>query len=196
MKRSAFIDRVRAALATTNPRPRPLPPRSLRRLDASADLSAAFVEACSEVGVTGLLVTRGELSARLDRILGGMDTPQVVYGPRAAARLGQPAATEAALRAGPSVAITEAEVAIAETATLGFDTDVRSPWLAIAAHTHIVLVDVDRLVPDLIDALGDPPGQRARFFVTGPSKTADIEGVLVTGVHGPAELIVLLVAPG
>jgi len=38
------------------------------------------------------------------------------------------------------------------------------------------------------------PGLRGEFvFVTGPSRTADIEKILILGVHGPKRLIVLLV---
>jgi L-lactate dehydrogenase complex protein LldG len=38
------------------------------------------------------------------------------------------------------------------------------------------------------------PGQRGEFaFITGPSRTADIEKILILGVHGPKRLIVMLV---
>ncbi len=39
------------------------------------------------------------------------------------------------------------------------------------------------------------PAQRGEFvFVTGPSRTADIEKILILGVHGPKRLVVILVA--
>ena len=38
------------------------------------------------------------------------------------------------------------------------------------------------------------PAQRGEFvIVTGPSRTADIEKILILGVHGPKRLVVILV---
>ncbi len=68
--------------------------------------------------------------------------------------------------------------------------------------THFVLVGQDKLVPMLDDAavmlqqlarVGS--GQRRYMsFVTGPSRTADIERTLTIGVQGPKTLCVILVA--
>ena len=43
---------------------------------------------------------------------------------------------------------------------------------------------------DGIAALGDDPNT---IWVTGPSKTADVEGILIQGVHGPGIQIALIV---
>jgi L-lactate dehydrogenase complex protein LldG len=62
---------------------------------------------------------------------------------------------------------------------------------------HIVLVKASQLVPDMktmfahFKKQGKMPS--AISLVTGPSKTADIGGVTVTGAHGPKQLYVFLI---
>jgi len=48
---------------------------------------------------------------------------------------------------------------------------------------------IHRTIPDAIAAFGDSPNI---IWCTGPSKTADVEGILIEGVHGPGEQIALL----
>ena len=71
--------------------------------------------------------------------------------------------------------------------------------LSILPHCHVVIATVDQVVPVLADALalvrehhaGKLPSMLS--FITGPSRTGDIERILVLGAHGPKELIVILV---
>jgi L-lactate dehydrogenase complex protein LldG len=71
--------------------------------------------------------------------------------------------------------------------------------LTILPHVHVVVATVDQVVPTLADALhaardrhgGQWPSMLS--FITGPSRTGDIERILVLGAHGPRELIVILV---
>ena len=67
----------------------------------------------------------------------------------------------------------------------------------IAPPVHVALVRVTDIVPDMIDywSMHPRPGESgaATVFVTGPSKTADIEGILITGVHGPRAVHVIVV---
>lgn len=60
---------------------------------------------------------------------------------------------------------------------------------SLAPPVHIALVR--RVVATLADAVDLAPRSTC-VLVTGPSRTADIEGVLVNGVHGPGELWVVL----
>ena len=56
----------------------------------------------------------------------------------------------------------------------------------LAEHLPAVWDDVARRAAD--------PALRGEFvFVTGPSRTADIEKILILGAHGPKRLVVLLV---
>ena len=89
--------------------------------------------------------------------------------------------------------ITRAWGAIAETGSLILDDATTSRRLgALAPWIHIAVVNPARILPDVgsaIAALGDDPNV---IFCTGPSKTADVEGILIEGVHGPGEQIALL----
>lgn len=69
---------------------------------------------------------------------------------------------------------------------------------ALLPETHICVVKKSRIVPTMEDAfalmrseIGEPP--RATFFVSGPSRTADIEQTLIIGAHGPYRVHVILI---
>jgi L-lactate dehydrogenase complex protein LldG len=71
--------------------------------------------------------------------------------------------------------------------------------LSILPHVHVVVATLDQIVPTLGDALDLAKSRHAGrlpsmlSFITGPSRTGDIERILVLGAHGPKELIVILV---
>jgi L-lactate dehydrogenase complex protein LldG len=89
--------------------------------------------------------------------------------------------------------ITRAWGAVAETGSLILDDATTSRRLgALAPWIHIAVVAPDRILADVgsaIAALGDDPNV---IFCTGPSKTADVEGILIEGVHGPGEQVALI----
>ena len=94
-------------------------------------------------------------------------------------------------------AITGVRGAIAETGTLicaSGESTARGTTLI--PPVHIALVAASQIVADLFDAfelLGIWDELPANVnLITGPSKTADIEGILVTGVHGPGTVHVVL----
>jgi L-lactate dehydrogenase complex protein LldG len=97
------------------------------------------------------------------------------------------------------VGITGAFCAIAETGTLmtlsGRDTPAAASLLP---ETHIAVVRKSRIVRGmeeawqlLRDELGAPP--RAVNFISGPSRTADIEQTVTLGAHGPYRVHIILV---
>jgi L-lactate dehydrogenase complex protein LldG len=90
--------------------------------------------------------------------------------------------------------ITRATGAIAESGTVIIDDDRTSHRLAaLSPWVHVAVLErseIHRTIPDAIAAFGNSPNI---IWCTGPSKTADVEGILIEGVHGPGEQIALLV---
>jgi L-lactate dehydrogenase complex protein LldG len=90
--------------------------------------------------------------------------------------------------------ITRARAAIAESGTLVIDD--ATTWqrlAALAPWVHIAVLRRSDLwcdIPTAVENLGDDPNV---IWITGPSKTADVEGILIEGVHGPGEQVCLLV---
>ena len=88
--------------------------------------------------------------------------------------------------------ITRASGAIAETGSVILtDSETSDRLGALTPWIHIAVLAVATLVRTLADAIatfGDEPNI---IWVTGPSKTADVEGILIEGVHGPGEQICL-----
>jgi L-lactate dehydrogenase complex protein LldG len=97
---------------------------------------------------------------------------------------------------GIDVAVTGAELGIAETGTVVLHAGPsQARRISLTAKMHIVLLPADRIVPDLMDwtaAYTDRPLPEGFTLITGPSKTADIELKLVVGVHGPSSLHVII----
>ena len=94
-------------------------------------------------------------------------------------------------------AIVRASFAVAETGSvlLG-DTDLRVNAVAYLAQHLIVLLDPADIVVNLHHAYQRPEFRSGRYacFHTGPSATADIEGVLIHGAQGVRSLSVLPIA--
>ncbi|HEY1763533.1 MAG TPA: LUD domain-containing protein [Opitutaceae bacterium] len=88
--------------------------------------------------------------------------------------------------------ITRAAGAIAETGTIILDdAGTASRLAALAPWAHVAVIPRSCLYADLpaaIAALGRDPNV---IWCTGPSKTADVEGILIEGVHGPGAEIAL-----
>lgn len=96
--------------------------------------------------------------------------------------------------------ISGADFLIAETGTVVLQARPEEPRsLSLLPPVHIVLAERAQLRPDLFDLfeanrLGELPSLPSCIsLITGPSKTGDIELRLVTGVHGPGELHVILI---
>ena len=94
------------------------------------------------------------------------------------------------------VGISEMAFAVADTGSLVQDQAAPEQRLASSlTGIHIALVPSANIVSDKTALFTriNPKTSRYIAFITGPSRTADIERVLTIGVHGPERLIILFV---
>jgi L-lactate dehydrogenase complex protein LldG len=100
------------------------------------------------------------------------------------------------------VGITGVFCAIAETGTLMTLSGEHTPPLtSLLPETHIAVLHVSQIVAAMEEAwqrlrytYGEMP--RAVNFISGPSRTADIEQTLTLGAHGPYRVHIILVSEG
>ncbi|HEV8428443.1 MAG TPA: lactate utilization protein [Pyrinomonadaceae bacterium] len=95
------------------------------------------------------------------------------------------------------VGISTAQAAIAETGTLVLDsTGERHRLVSLVPPVHIAIIRASQIYRTLGEVLtlihGAKEVSPAVTFITGPSRTADIELTLAIGVHGPQELYVII----
>ena len=90
--------------------------------------------------------------------------------------------------------ITDAAGAIAETGTLILtDGSTASRLGALAPWVHVAVLRRAQIYDDISAALAALPQDPNVVWITGPSKTADVEGILIEGVHGPGVQVALLI---
>ena len=95
--------------------------------------------------------------------------------------------------------LSTAQAAIAETGTLVLESESeRHRLVSLVPPVHIAIVEASSIVLTLGEALAVVHGSDFKklsptiTFITGPSRTADIELTLAIGVHGPQELYVIV----
>ncbi|HTQ72483.1 MAG TPA: LUD domain-containing protein [Acidocella sp.] len=101
--------------------------------------------------------------------------------------------------AGVDIAVVRAAFAVAETGSiLVSEEELHINALGYLAQHLIVLVDPAQIVTGIQHAYMQPHFHNARYacFQTGPSATADIEGVLIRGAQGVRSLTVAFVPRG
>ena len=149
-------------------------------------------------------LVNGEAFERVEGVVALLKANQWLHGycdpqlwPRLAPAFGPEFTVETAFDRGRlddyQFGITRAVGAIAETGTLILSDASTSCRLgALAPWVHIAVLRREEVMANLAQAvalLGDDPNI---IWVTGPSKTADVEGILIEGVHGPGRQIALL----
>lgn len=100
------------------------------------------------------------------------------------------------LAARAKIGISEMDWALADTGTLVQGaTSVEQRLASTLPEIHVAIIGTERILPDMATLLSkiSPRDTAYLTFITGPSRTADIERVLTIGVHGPERLIILLV---
>jgi L-lactate dehydrogenase complex protein LldG len=135
---------------------------------AAVASNAPFLEEC---GVAGLPAVRGGFRDR--------------------------SALKAACAEAP-VGITSAPFALAATGTLVLLSDNEEQRLvSLLPPAHLAVIPASRILANLDELFVRLPlpadSTSALVFITGPSRTADIEQILVRGVHGPGEVHVVIV---
>lgn len=90
--------------------------------------------------------------------------------------------------------ITRAAGAIAESGTLILNDATTSRRLgALAPWVHVAVLERAAIFADVPQAVAALGSDGNVIWCTGPSKTADVEGILIEGVHGPGAQIALIV---
>ncbi len=100
-----------------------------------------------------------------------------------------------------SLGVIEADVLLADTGSCMIACPTAEDrLLCYLPPACVVVAQVDRLAEHLpaawksiVPRVADPAARGEFVFITGPSRTADIEKILILGVHGPKRLVVLLI---
>ncbi len=186
-----------AALIPSRTAAEPLAEPAIAKTDAPPStreqLQALFAKRLAELGPEG--ETELHCFDRADQAIAFLRDAIAALPPEAVIIRGEPSE-----KRGYELGITPATLLIADTGGVLMDLPDRSFGRASTlAETHLVVASAALLVPTFSDAIAARSRMLAtqacggyQVIVTGPSRTADVEKVLVIPAHGPRKLIVVL----
>jgi L-lactate utilization protein LutC len=187
--RDNILQRVRAAL--TVEAHRPLPPTDASVFPPVIDVENRFREE--------FVTLRGEIiedDAALRAFLKGFTKVATDGGELTARIVGEPNASVRECDLG----VTGCDCLVAQTGSIVVSTlSAGGRALSVLPPTHLVIARREQIVPDLVSAMAllrkryDRHWPSALSVITGPSRTADIEKILVMGAHGPKRLVLYFV---
>ena len=95
---------------------------------------------------------------------------------------------------GTDVSIVRGEYGVVENAAVWLPRQVRHKGLYFISNALVILLDKTQLVNNMHEAYArnEEADYDYGVFMSGPSKTADIEQALVFGAHGPIQVVVIL----
>jgi len=204
--RARILERIRTALRT--PAPRPTGPEGRRIFEPVTDPLARFQKECA-ANITECMVTPDmRASARATAELLGSLPPGEIFVQDSPALRGLAAewqngrtiqwSSDGGPKESVQATITTAEALVALTGSVLVSAACGGRGASVVAPVHIVVATADQLVPDLEAAFARIRERNIAFqnsyvcLITGSSRTADIEKILVMGAHGPIRLIVVL----
>ncbi len=145
----------------------------------------ALAEILQSAGVKGLLAPANDPPAA------ALALALVPFGPFTLVSAGEVCGGSPPVAAG----VQTAEFAVAETGTI-VQTSAGGTTLVpgLLPEVHVALVPAGRILARMEDVLAALAGEVPRniSFLTGPSRTGDIEQTLIVGAHGPRRLVALL----
>jgi L-lactate dehydrogenase complex protein LldG len=174
------------------------------------DLVAAFKSRAGELGVTiAQVASLGDLGSAVADYLRAHNLPQVVRtSPELEKTLAQkniawPAAltvTHGGTDGGDPVGVALARAGVAETGTVIMTSGAQSPTkLNYLPESHIVVLLASSIVASYEQGLDIARGDKGAAlprtinWISGPSRTADIEQTILVGVHGPKRIHIVIV---
>lgn len=202
--RASFLARVRDALGRREAGP-PVAPgvdgRLVRLASREEDLPTLFERRAREVGMRVRRTPAADVADALLEILEAAGAHRVAFSTGSEGEDAVAASGREIVRGDSSAlydadaGVTVVHAALAETGTLVLHAGAgHARGLSLVPPTHVALLRASDIVPDMLDYWARPrPETSSRVFITGPSKTADIEGELIEGVHGPATVEVIVV---
>jgi L-lactate dehydrogenase complex protein LldG len=210
MSREHILHKVRTALGRSAGQARaPAPPARIRipEVDLAARIASFFQAIEKLAGRTRLAASRTEVAAYIAPMVEAKSAVasnapvlrECGVTELAAVRTGFTNREE--LRAACAAAdfgITGADYALADTGTLVMLSSQREArMISLLPPVHIAVVGRERILTgldELYSVLPHPADQTSSMvLITGPSRTADIEQILIRGVHGPGEIHVIVV---
>ena len=169
---------------------------SVTRRSAATSLLTEFEHAALAMGARLNMATSADLADRLASLGASSPEGDVGFSMELRRELGYPAPVNREGR--PNTWVSRARLGIASTGSvLVAERQAEDRIAALLCTRHILVLPAGSIVSTLNEASGlvrslAAAGVGYVTFVTGPSRTSDIEKVLTLGAHGPAEMDIIV----